>query len=380
VAVTQPWPSEADCARRLAWSDWDKQQALADMYSRLNNPPFSSQLDHDAQVQKLKAALDGLTPATQPPGLTTAHHLYENALATAPDDPVLHAQLALLDQASGDLADALTNAQRAVQLLPASPGDWAQLGVILAKQKNYNGAVAAFRHAFQLDPNDVWSLQNLAQSFKSLGQREEAIREYRHALAVNPRFGLAWLGLGQMLEGMGDKTGAEDCYHKALLARNRVYLVPELTALARFCVNRGWHDAAATNYDVAIKLNPSDAALYIEAGQNLAAGGYHAQAERYYAEAARLAPDLMQAHFLYGLELGGEGKPAEAAVQFREAVRIMPDLPEARMNLGMALANAGNYSEALAQFEKVLEQNPTNALALQYARALRQKLSATQPR
>ena len=32
VAAGQPWPSEADCARRLAWSDWDKQEALADIF------------------------------------------------------------------------------------------------------------------------------------------------------------------------------------------------------------------------------------------------------------------------------------------------------------------------------------------------------------
>jgi tetratricopeptide (TPR) repeat protein len=57
----------------------------------------------------------------------------------------------------------------------------------------------------------------------------------------------------------------------------------------------------------------------------------------------------------------------------------MPDLAEARLNLGMALENAGNYSEALAQFDKVLEQNPTNVVALNNAQALRQKLGRTQP-
>ncbi len=71
--------------------------------------------------------------------------------------------------------------------------------------------------------------------------------------------------------------------------------------------------------------------------------------------------------------------PADAAAQFREAVRIMPDLPEARLNLGMALENAGNYSEALEEFEKILEQKPSNALALNYVQALRQKLSLPRP-
>jgi tetratricopeptide (TPR) repeat protein len=375
VAASQPWPSEADCARRLAWSDWDKQESLSDIFTRLSKPPFTGQLNHDAQVQKLRTALDKLIPATQPGGIKAAESACENALLAAPEDPILHEQLATLDQLSGDLADAATNEQYALNLFPSNSEDWSQLGVILAKQQKYEDAAAAFRRAFELNSQDVWSLQNLAQSLKDLGRRDEAIREYRHALAVNPRFGLAWIGLGQILEETGSKAEAEDCFHKALL--NRIDRAPELKTLARFCVSYGWLEAAATNFDDALKLTPSDAKLYVEAGQNLDALGRHAEAERDYAEAANLSPDFMQAHFLYGLELGREGKTASAVAQFREAVRIMPDLPEARLNLGMALANEGSYSEALVQFDKILELNPTNALALNYAQALRNKLHST---
>jgi tetratricopeptide (TPR) repeat protein len=377
VAPSQPWPSEADCARRLAWSDWDKQAALSEMFSRLGNPPFTHQINHDKQIQNLEASLDKLMPATQPMGIKAAQNLCEKALSAMPDDPFLCEQMSALDQLSGNLAGAMTNAQHAVNLLPSGAGDWSQLGVILAKQKRYEDAAAAFRRAFQLNPEDVWSLQNLAQSLNDLGQHEEAIREYRHALAVKPRFGPAWLGLGQIFEELGRKTEAEDCYQKAL--RNRIDRAPELTMLARFCKNHGWREAAATNFDAALKLNGFDAALHLEAAQNLSALGRHAEAEQRYAQAIRLSPDSIQAHFFYGSELGGDGKPSEAVREFREAVRIMPNMTEARFNLGISLADAGNYSEALVEFEKVLEQDPANAKALQYAQALRQRLPASQP-
>jgi tetratricopeptide (TPR) repeat protein len=377
TAISQTWPSEADCARRLAWSDWDKQEALAEIFSRLDKPPFTGQLNHDAQVQNLKTSLDRLMPATQPTGIKTAENLCENALALAPDDPALHEELAELDQLSGDLAGAITNAQRAVGSLPSSSEDWSQLGIVLAKQQKYEDAAAAFRRAFQLNPEEVWALQNLAQALNDLGRRDEAIREYQHALSIKPRFGVAWLGLGQIYEKMGRKAEAEDCYRKALL--NRINRAAELKSLARFCESHGWTEAAATNYEDAIKLDPSDAGLYLSAGQNLAALGRHAEAEQHYSEAAKLSPDSIQAHFLYGMELGREGMAADAAGQFREAVRIMPNLPEARLNLGISLVDAGNYSEALVEFEKVLGHDPTNVKALQYVQALRQKLSPTQP-
>ena len=377
VATSQPWPSEADCARRLAWSDWDKQAALSEIFSRLGNPPFTHQINHDLQMQNLEASLAKLMAATQPMGIKAAQNLCEQALSAMPDDPFLCERMSVLDQLSGNLAGAMTNAQHAVNLLPSSAADWSQLGVILAKQNKYEDAAVAFRRAFQLNPEDVWSLQNLAQSLNDLGQPEEAIREYRHALAVKPRFGPAWLGLGQIFEKMGRKAEAEDCYHKAL--QNRIDRAPELTTLARFCENHGWREAAATNFDKALKLNSFDAALYIEAAQNLSALGRHAEAEQRYAHAIQLSPDSIQAHFFYGSELGRDGKPADAVREFREAVRIMPNMTEARFNLGISLADAGNYSEALVEFEKVLEQDPANAKALQYAQTLRQRLPASQP-
>jgi tetratricopeptide (TPR) repeat protein len=377
VASNQPWPSEADCARRLAWSDWDKQAALSEMFSRLGNPPFTHQINHDTQIQNLEASLDKLMPATEPMGIKAAQNLCEKALSAISDDPFLYEQMSALDQLSGNLAGAMTSAQHAVNLLPSSAGDWSQLGVILAKQKKYKDAAAAFRRAFHLNPEDVWSLQNLAQSLNDLGQHEEAIREYRRALTVKPRFGLAWLGLGQIFEKMGRKTEAEECYQKAL--QNRIERAPELTALARFCETRGWRETAATNFDDAIRLNPFDATLYIEAGQNLSVLGRRTEAERYFREAVRLSPDSIQAHFSYGSELGRDGKPADAVREFREAVRIMPNMTEARFNLGLSLVDAGNYSEALVEFEKVLEQDPANAKAFQYAQALRQKLSSAHP-
>jgi tetratricopeptide (TPR) repeat protein len=375
-AASQSWPSEADCAQRLAWTDRDKYEAYSDILYRLGKPPFTAQISHAAEVERFKTSLEKVIPATQPQGIRQAESVCENALTEAPDDPVLRAQLGALEQSSGDLAGAASNTERAANLLPSSSENWSQLGMILAKQQKYAEAATAFRRAFQLNPGDVFALQNIAQSLENLGRLDEAMAEYRQVLAVNPRFGLAWIGMGQILEKSGRTNEAENCYHNALV--NRIHHGPELATLARFCDKHGWHEAAATNYDDALALNPGDAMLYVEAGQNFEILGRHAEAEQHYAAATKVAPNLMQAHYLYGLELGRTGNPAGAAEQFREAIRIMPDLPEARLNLGLALENGGDFAGALREFNQVLEQAPANALALTHSQALRQKLAATQ--
>ena len=375
VPASQPWPSEAACARRLAWSDWDKGQALSEMVSRLSEAPFTGQLNHDAELSTMRSELEQSMPASQGAGIQAAENACEQALNSAPDDPVVREQLAVLEELSGNLTDATVNAQRAVDVLPSNAEDWSQLGVTLGEQHRYDDAAAAFRRAFQLDSESVWALKNLAQTLNDLGQPKQAIYEYKHALSVNPRFGPAWLGLGQIYDKMGNKSDAQDCYQKAL--SNRVKNGVELHTLARFCASQGWYEAAATNYAEAIQLSPADAALDVEAGQNLETLGRRADAEKLFSNAARLSPDLMEAHFLYGLELGRDGNAAGAAEQFGEAVRIMPNLPEARLNFGIALEKEGKYSEALAQFEKVLDQDPSNPTAVSHAKMLQQKLAQT---
>ncbi len=374
TADSRPWPSVEDCARRLGWSHWALQAVLTDMLSRLQDAPFTLQLNHAAQLQHIMVQLQKLSPATQPAGLGKAQDILLAALGAAPDDPWLHAQLAQLKQLTGDLAGAVASAQRVVELVPSSSEAWSRLGLLQVRQQQYDKAVASFRRAFELDSQDVWALHNLAQTLAKLGRHEEAIYEFKRAVAIKPRFGPAWLGLGLLLEGGGRKAEAQQCFERALT--NRIRRASELAMLARFCKSRGWLEAAVTNYTDAISLAPLDPQLHMEAAQCLDGLGRQAEAVVHYAKAVGLAPELVQARFLYGLSLGRQGKATEAEEQFREAVRLMPELVEARLNLGIALAEQRRFTEALAEFEEVLTRSPTNPVALKWCEIIRGRLNS----
>jgi tetratricopeptide (TPR) repeat protein len=144
---------------------------------------------------------------------------------------------------------------------------------------------------------------------------------------------------------MGQKQEADACYQKAF--QNRIHRAADLATLGRFCIKRGWWQAAITNFNDAIQLDPLDPALQAEAGQ---------------------------AHFLFGAELGKSRQPALASREFQEAVRLMPDVIEARLNLGIALYKDGQFEQSLPQFEQVAARSPTNALAQHYLDLLHNKL------
>jgi tetratricopeptide (TPR) repeat protein len=364
-AAAQPWPAPEDCARRMAWTDATRLAGLTEIQGRLHDPPFTHQLNHGEQVRRLAEQANRLRLAADA-SANLMEPLFSEALAAAPDDPVLSSQHAAWLAASGDLTNAVRSARRTLELLPHSAEAWGQLGQILVQQGQFGEAAEAFAAAFRVDPDNFWALQNLAQAHAKLGRRDEAMREFRRAIRLKPRFGMAYFGLGQLLEAEGRTAEAEKSYRLAL--KHRLHRAAELATLARFCHQRGWLAEAVTNYLDAIKLNASEASLHLGAGQCLAALGRPAEAAARFAEASRLAPRSAEARFLLGLDLGRQGKADEAGEQFAEAVRLKPELIEARVNLGLALINQGREAEALAQFEEVLRQSPTNAVALSYTR------------
>lgn len=367
--VSSAWPSLADCAQRLAYTDWHRAAALNSILATVADPPFTAQLNHAAQMQRLETALARLSPARQPAALGESVRTCEDALKLAPDDPVLYKQLATLKKASGDLAGAEQAARRQLELLPNDSEGWALLGSILAQQDNLDEAAAAFRRAFEIGPQGIQSMLDLAKALALLGKQDEAATEYHRILGMKPRCVPALLQLGQLSEKTGHPDEAKTFFQQALT--NRSQRLPELMELAAFFQSRRNFDAALEICGDAIRLNPSDATLQMWMGRNLASLGRYEDAAPHAAEAVRLAPERVETRLLHGIVLWRQGLVQAAMAEFEEALRLQPDSMDARLNLGMALAQQGNAAEALRYFDQVLKRNPTNAVALKYVKALR---------
>lgn len=371
------WATAEECAQRLVWTDANRLETMSDMLGRLQDPPFIWQLNHADQTRRFREQIGRLQPAAGKLA-RTAGEIFRAALMTAPDDAILHAQHTAWLTAAGDLPSATASARRVVELQPNNVTGWAALGDALVEQNQFTDAAKAYEEGLRRDPDNFWARHNLARIYLRLDRRDQAEREYRRVLQLKPRFGPAHLGLGQLLESAGQPVEAEKHFQLALT--HRVRRAEELASLARFCHERGWFQAAATNYLDALQLNSGSAPLHLGAAQCLTALGRRAEASPHLAEAARLAPDSGESHFLSGVDLGRQGRLAAAAEQFREAVRLLPNLVEARVNLGIALAQSGREAEALEQFKEVLRRSPTNAVALQQVQALRQTGTPPPPR
>jgi tetratricopeptide (TPR) repeat protein len=120
-------------------------------------------------------------------------------IAIDPDDwvlkttPDLQVRVAILKGqqlvAQGDLPDALTQYQKALDANPESSLASYRIGELLFTQHNYQASVNAYRDALRGDDEprwtEVWSHIQIGKIFDITGQRDRAINEYRLAVQTN---------------------------------------------------------------------------------------------------------------------------------------------------------------------------------------------------
>lgn len=368
------WPSRDDCARRLAWGDWDRYAIEDDLLKRLNAPPFTLQYNHAEQLERLKREMEQLRPATRPAALTNAVSRCRAALESAPHDWVIQVKLATLLEASGDLAGAVDGCSLVTQWMPYRTVGWYELGGLLALQNRNEEAAAAFKEVLRQDSTALGAVLGLGNLAVRRGENDEALRYFDRALKLKSDSVPAHWAVGNLLEIMGRAQEAQQHFRKALNAPN---LKPDdLNTMGKLCFDKGWLNEAFTNFTVALRLEPGSATTHFNLGLTLTKLQRHPEAEQHYSEAVRLDPSLADAHFWLGYELGNRGKIDEATEQFAAAVRLKPDMTDARLNLGVAWYQRHQEQESLEQFQEVLRQDPENATALEYVRILKEKATA----
>jgi tetratricopeptide (TPR) repeat protein len=373
----QQWPTLGDCARRLAWTDFSLREAASMIYSRLNDAPFTNQINHAEQMVRLRKQLEELATAIQPAHLQEAASICREAIAQATNDWVLHSLRGRLEQRLSDFVGAAKSWQRVVDSVPYYVEGWEILGTALAEQKQNEQAMAAFEHALQIEPESINARMGIGQILASEGKYEQAASTFDKALKIKSYWGPAHLGLAKALEATGKKQEAEPHFREAL--KDRINTPGSYKALGQLCYEKGWLAEAVRNFSDALRLDPSDASTHVNLGLTLGMLNRQAEARAHYAEAVRLDPNLAEAHARLGLELGRQGDNAGAVEQFSEAVRLKPDYLEARLNFGIALTKQKRMIEAREQFEEVLRRSPTNAVARKYVMALEGASGGSRP-
>ena len=96
------------------------------------------------------------------------------------------ANIALVQQYTGQLESAAINYKRAADLLPDNFEFMNNLGMIYNELEQYEDAITYYKKSLELKPGRDSVLGNLAAAYKNLGRLDEAIACLKHALDLSP--------------------------------------------------------------------------------------------------------------------------------------------------------------------------------------------------
>ena len=198
----------------------------------------------------------------------------------------------------GDLAGAIARMRQVTAEDPHIMDAFLTLGNWLVKAKDTEGAIAAFKAALSLKPDDDISLGNLAQLYRSRGRTEDelaALEVFRSALRVNPKNPQSWYQLGTLYLDAGRFGDAAGAFQDALAVNDKMGAA--YNGLGVIAYERGDLARAEDLVRRALALEGTLRTARYNLGRIREARGDLASAEALYAEEIATYPDNGRAWF-----------------------------------------------------------------------------------
>ncbi len=124
---------------------------------------------------------------------------------------------------------------------------------------------------------------------------------------------------------------------------------------------RGKFAQAATYFQQAIALNPTEAEFHNNLGIALTEQGKPTEAIACYQQALRLNPNYAQAYYNLGNTFKEQYQFDQAAEAYQQAIHLNPNIATMHLNLGNVLQEQHQFAEAIACYQRALALNPIDA-------------------
>jgi tetratricopeptide (TPR) repeat protein len=229
----------------------------------------------------------------------------------------IHHFLGLCKLKTADYEGALASLEQAVALLPTEAAYWVNRGLAHQYLEQTEQAVADFRHALLLDPDNTHALYNLSQLTPD-GQKQLDV--YDQVLAQNPDFAPALANRGYAKYEQGDFAGALADFDRAIELGQHNYQAYLNRGLARARV--GNYAGSVKDFGKALELDPKSAKAY--AGR--ANAYFHLKkldrALADYNLAIAFAPSEAHLYYNRGLVLKQAKQSAQACADWKKAIEL----------------------------------------------------------
>ena len=196
------------------------------------------------------------------------------------------------------------------------------LGDAYHREGELGVAISEFKKSLDLDPSNLYSLNNLAATLAEQGNLKEGLGYAQKLSRLQPDYTPGLITMGNILEETG-KLDQAQIYYEQVLERDSDSFENYLN-LANILYSKGNLKGAVPHYKKVVTLNPN----------------------------------LLEAHYNLGNIFGQLGQPIDAKKEFEQAIRCDKKQPLPHYGLGLIELQAGNYLKAIEAFEQALSLNP----------------------
>lgn len=292
------------------------------------------------------------TSKTDAPAASTGGRKIEGPAAPSSSDDVKKGIIALK---AGDLNGAKAAFEVAVGKNPKQADGYHYLGLVNDQTGQKAEAEKNYRKALELHPDLEESAVNLAAILVESGKFDDAAALMKKAIAKNPKNAALQVNLGMALSGKNDVDGANKAFEEAfkLEPNNGIHLVTYASHLAR----NNKKDEAITKLKQAEKMSASDAGVLASIALEYKGMRDFKSCIAVLDKAVGLK-DLAELRIYRGAcKLGLKDLPG-ATTEFKDAVAKEPNNALAHYSLGNALADSGKLPEAITEWETYLKLQP----------------------
>jgi len=271
-----------------------------------------------------------------------------------------HARVARFNSKPEHRSVAIQTLIEALKGKPDRSAAWMELGVALAAQRDFVGAVTAFQRLENLEPDGIMFRIDYAEALEALGDPKAAEQQLRKAIALRPDYRIAWGNLANVLQKQQRHVEAEAAYAKADT------LAPHLALTAH---NRGYNamaqgdDAAAIRwFEEGIRRDATTPVGYFNLGTLALKRRKIDTARAHFDTVLSRDPTFVNARWLRGRIYLLSKNLVAARTDFEEMIRHAPQNPNGYLELARLELMTQDFGKARAVLQrgrKALPGHPT---------------------
>lgn len=190
---------------------------------------------------------------------------YTELSILTPKAPEIFRRLCELSRKKGEIKDAVTYLKRYLDFVPEDAEAKRDLGNLLYDQKDYDGALEAYRSAMKLNPSLKGFYKKYAEIVIAKGQQDEVITAFSRLIQDGDADLGTYTTLGMIYQKKKYYNQAIEMYGKAL--QMEPSNVDALSALASCQAANGDLASAAISYEQAVMMSPQATSEFKELGE-----------------------------------------------------------------------------------------------------------------